>query len=217
MSLMLLLCHPALGQQGITITQQGGTSIEIGENTLIEMETAEDTEVYILTPAEPSSTAHMTIRESKQDASQPEVTNASGKKITVWVPPATEGKDPRIDFLIEGDARLVQGEDRMFAPKSIEFRDLDLKLQGTEELDAELFYTFQTGRKVDWKGEEFTAQFAIGPEGNYVLRGFSAGVRNTHFRFFDPRLKGGMGHLVPSSQAEEETSAGPGRRVSPSN
>ncbi len=213
----LLLCPSAFAQQGMTITQEGGTAIEIGQDSLIEMETAENAEVYILTPAEPSGLAHVTIRESEEQTSQPTVTEASGKRITIWVPPTPEGKEPRIDFLIEGEARLIQGEDRMFAPKSIQFKDLKLDLQGTENQDAELFYTFQTGRKVDWKGEEFTARFAIGPEGDYVLQGFSAGKRNTHFRFFDPRLKGGMAHFVPSSSAPEKETASPGRRVSPSN
>ena len=100
----------------------------------------------------------------------------------------------------------------MYGPHSIEFRDAKLTILGGDAKDGELEYSFVDGRRVDWQGKEFRMTFKLGEDGEYVLRGFVA-PKPTRFNFFSPRLKGGIGHLIPLGKSTETGQKGPGRKV----
>ena len=107
----------------------------------------------------------------------------------------------------------------MYGPKSIQFKDLLLTILASEEKEGELQYTFSDGRNVDWQGQGLQLRFEIQQieeYTGYVTKGFKTLGKATRLIFFLPRLKGGIGHLVPTGQSSESGSAESGRKVSPS-
>ena len=122
--LFATLSSPA--QEALTVTRESGTTIEIGQDTLFDMLTGEgDTETYVLTPATPSEPASVKIIESgtAEMGSEKKITTATGKKITIWLQPGEQKGQDRMEFLIEGEAHMIEGSNRMYGPNSIKFKD----------------------------------------------------------------------------------------------
>lgn len=214
----LFLAGLSLAQEGLTITQESGTTISVEQNTLIDMITSDTgVETYVLTPAVPSEPAGVTILESEgaNGDSDRSGTKVTGKKITIWLQSSDQEGQEKMDFLVEGEARLIQGSDHMYGPKSIEFIDQNLTILGVDGKEGDLFYTFKDGRRVDWQGQGLRMTFKVDQDGRYLLKGFKTLDTFTRLNFFHPRLKGGIGHLIPLGQSREATAADPGRKVTP--
>ncbi|GEM_PF-2953054 len=212
----LWFCVFAYAQEGVQITMGDGTTLSIGENTDFDMQVGDDNvEKYTLTPSDSQGIATLTMVTVEKGKNGPtEVkTTATGKKITVWRTMDEKTGKQRADFLIEGDARVVRGKDRMVGPKSIEYRDLKLDIFGLEGKDGELDYTFGNQR-IDWQGQEFHATFRLDENGEPVLKG-SRVPKPKRLNFYMPEMKGGVGHLVPAGSPPKSDSAGPSKKVSP--
>ncbi len=137
--LAIRLCPAGYAQETLTVTSGQGTIIKVGLNTLVEMQTDEKgVETYILSPAASSKLAGVTIIDpgDPQKGIEPTETNAFGKKITICLPPRQNESRGTIDFLIENEARIEQGSNRMYGPVSIQFKEQVLIIRGSAEREG---------------------------------------------------------------------------------
>ena len=70
---------------------------------------------------------------------------------------------------------------------------------------------------LDWEGEEFIVDFVLGQEGEYIVNRMRTPKKNIRYNLIVKNMKGGVGHLIPSTQPAKDKSSGPERKVSPSN
>ncbi|MFH1739535.1 MAG: hypothetical protein ABIH23_11055 [bacterium] len=214
----VLFTTDGFAQEGMTFTDESGRNISVSQDTLVDFETDEDGEpMYTLRPSDSAGLASVTIStivDGKPSTTEPE-TRATGKRITIWLKSDDETNQARVDFKIEGEGLVLQGSDRMYGPEIVEFKDLKLTVRGKESKDGDLLYAFGMGR-IDWKGQEFVATFELDKDDNYVLKTAQAHKKNARLNIFNPSMKGGVGHLIPTGQPSSKEASSPERKVSPS-
>ncbi|MDX9753768.1 MAG: hypothetical protein RBU29_07385 [bacterium] len=146
-SLLVLLSGFAVsGWTQSVFTTPGGDEIELGKDSTWSIENPlSSSPDFILTPQAGAPIAHLIVKKASEE------THYYAKKILYSV------ETERVS--LEGEARVVKGEDYMYGPVKIQFQpDKNMLIvEGTNENPALILYSYENGKFYsESKGFQFT-------------------------------------------------------------